>query len=345
VILQELTRRQATTIATTHHGVLKAFAHETQGMNNASMEFDQESLRPTYRFRNGIPGSSYAFELAERMGISSDILKRARLQMGEEKNKLELLLMDIERQSQEYRQQLSTSAKEKNRLELLILSYEQKMAQLKRELGTIRKKAVEEAREIVQQAHGRVERSVKEIRESGAEREIVRSSRMVLKQLGEEIAKMTPDENEAIQKSVQLEKGDFVRIRDGHEKGEIIKIIDNHAVVLCGNARLKIALTDLHKEKEQKTFSYAALATPSVEAKTEIDLRGLFGDEAISQVQTFLDNAYAAGLHRVDIIHGKGTGALRKKIGEFIKTYPHVKSFRLGEWNEGGTGVTVVDLH
>ena len=81
------------------------------------------------------------------------------------------------------------------------------------------------------------------------------------------------------------------------------------------------------------------------EAANEIDLRGLLGDEAIVQVQTFLDNAYAAGLHRVDIIHGKGTGALRKRISEFVQTYPHVKGFRLGEWNEGGTGVTVVELN
>jgi len=102
----------------------------------------------------------------------------------------------------------------------------------------------------------------------------------------------------------------------------------------------------LHREqKQQKQYSSSSSATPAPEAANEIDLRGLFGDEAITQVQTFLDNAYAAGLHRVDIIHGKGTGALRKRISEFVKMYPHVKTFRLGEWNEGGTGVTVVELN
>jgi DNA mismatch repair protein MutS2 len=346
VVLQDLTARKAITIATTHHGMLKVFAHETLGMDNASMEFDQESLSPTYRFRGGIPGSSYAFELAERLGISHNLLNRARAQMGNEKTKLESLILELERQAQEYQHQLRQTAEEKKHLESMVLSYEQKTTQLKRELGTIRKKAIEEAKEIVQQAHLKVERSVKEIRESGAQREIVRSSRQVLKKLGEELEKFDSEEQATPTTTELIEKGDVVRIRDGHEKGEVLEIHEKHAIVLCGNARLRIAMTDLHKEqKQQKQYSSSSIVTTAPEAKNEIDLRGLFGDDAITQVQTFLDNAYASGLHRVDIIHGKGTGALRKRIGEFVKTYPHVKAFRLGEWNEGGTGVTVVELN
>ncbi|MCX6121415.1 MAG: endonuclease MutS2 [Ignavibacteriales bacterium] len=346
VVLQDLTARQAITIATTHHGILKVFAHETLGMDNASMEFDQESLSPTYRFRSGIPGSSYAFELAERLGISHTLLNRARTQMGDEKTKLESLILELERQGQEYQHQLRQTAKEKEHLESMILSYEQKTTQLKRELGTIRKKAIEEAKEIVQQAQLKVERSVKEIRESGAQREIVRSSHQVLKKLGEDLEKFTLEEQTTPPNTELIEKGDIVRIRDGHEKGEVIEIHGKHAIVLCGDARLRITLTDLHKEQKQpKQYSSSSSTTPAPEAANEIDLRGLFGDEAIAQVQTFLDNAYAAGLHRVDIIHGKGTGALRKRISDFVKMYPHVKAFRLGEWNEGGTGVTVVELN
>jgi DNA mismatch repair protein MutS2 len=345
MVLQELTARKAVTIATTHHGILKAFAHDTKGMSNASMEFDQQTLRPTYRFRSGVPGSSYAFELAERLGIQRELLERARAHVGDEKTKLESLLLDLERQSQEYQNQLHETSKEKGRLESLVLSYEQKMTQLKRELGTIRKKALDDAKEIVQQAHIKVERSVKEIRESGAEREVVRSSRQVLKQLGEELQKISVEEQIVPSNTEKIVKSDFVRIRDGRERGEVIEIKGNHAIVLCGDARLRIALTDLHKEQQQRVIQHrehSYIATP--EATNEIDLRGLFGDDAIAQVQLFLDNAYAAGLHRVDIIHGKGTGALRKRIGEFVQSYPHVNSFRLGEWNEGGAGVTVVEL-
>jgi DNA mismatch repair protein MutS2 len=344
-VLLDLTVRQAITIATTHHGILKVFAHETSGMSNASMEFNQGSLLPTYRFRSGIPGSSYAFELAERLGISHDLLNQARAQMGDEKTKLESLLQNLERQAQEYQIQLHQTAKEKERLESLVLSYEQKTIQLKRELGTIRKKAVEEAKEIVQQAHLKVEHSVKEIRESGAQQNIVRSSRQILKKLGEDLEKYTIDEEKVTQNAENINKGDIVRIRDGHENGEVQEIQGKHAVILSGNARLRIPLADLHREKRlQKKFDTSPLSIRAPEAVNEIDLRGLLGDEAIVLVQSFLDNAYAAGLHRVDIIHGKGTGALRKKIGEFVKSYPHVKAFRLGEWNEGGTGVTVVEL-
>jgi DNA mismatch repair protein MutS2 len=346
IALQDLTARRAITIATTHHGMLKVFAHETTGMDNASMEFDQESLLPTYRFRSGIPGSSYAFELAERLGISQSILNRARIQMGDEKTKLESLLQDLERQIQEYKGQLRQTAKEKVHLESMVLSYEQKTTKLKRELGTIRKKAIEEAKEIVQQAHIKVEHSVKEIRESGAQREIVHFSRQVLKKLGEDLEKFTLEEQTTPQSAESIEKGDIVRIRDGRESGEVQEIQGKDAIVLCGNARLHIALTDLHREQKQsKQYVQSSSPITVPEAATEIDLRGLFGDDAISQVQAFLDNAYAAGLHRVDIIHGKGTGALRKKISEFVKIYPHVKAFRLGEWNEGGTGVTVVELN
>jgi DNA mismatch repair protein MutS2 len=346
VVLQDLTARKALTIVTTHHGILKVFAHETVGMDNASMEFDQTSLRPTYRFRSGIPGSSYAFELAERLGISQSILNRARTQMGDEKAKLESLLQELERQTQEYQVQLRQTAKEKERLESSVLSYEQKTTQLKRELGTIRKKAIEEAKEIVQQAHMKVEHSVKEIRESGAQREVVRSSHQVLKKLGEDLEKFNVDEPSTPQSSELIKPGDIVRIRDGHESGEVQEIQGKFAFVLCGNARLRIALTELRKEhKPPKTYTTPSTSIPTPEASNEIDLRGLLGDEAIVQVQIFLDNAYAAGLHRVDIIHGKGTGALRKKIGEFVKSHPHVKSFRLGEWNEGGSGVTVVELN
>jgi DNA mismatch repair protein MutS2 len=266
--------------------------------------------------------------------------------MGDEKTKLESLLQELERQIQEYKSQLHQTAKEKERLESMVLSYEQKTTLLKRELGTIRKKAIEEAKEIVQQAHIKVERSVKEIRESGAQREIVHSSRQVLKKLGEYLEKFTLEEQTTPQDAESIEIGDIVRIRDGHESGEVQEIQGKYAIVLCGNARLRIALIDLHREQnKQKQYIQPSPAITVPEAANEIDLRGLFGDDAIAQVQAFLDNAYAAGLHRVDIIHGKGTGVLRKRISEFVKIYPHVKAFRLGEWNEGGTGVTVVELN
>jgi len=142
-----------------------------------------------------------------------------------------------------------------------------------------------------------------------------------------------------------LRVGDTVRLKDASQVGEILEIKGAFAVILSGNARLRAKLQNLAKVSSRGP---RALEQPQVmytpEGKTEIDLRGMLGEEAVAQVEGFLDDALIAGLHRVDIIHGKGTGALRKRVAEFLRIYPHVKSFRLGEWNEGGTGVTVVEL-
>ncbi|HVN48522.1 MAG TPA: endonuclease MutS2 [Bacteroidota bacterium] len=348
-ILNDLTRRHAITIATTHHGALKVFAHETQGVLNGSMEFDQTNLRPTYRFKSGIPGSSFAFELAERIGIAPHVLQDARTRLGNEAMQLESLLMELERQSQAYQQALKNVAEEKQKAEDTARSYEYKMTQLKRELSVIKKKAAEEARQIVKDAHAKIEHSIQEIRERGADKDVVRSSKQALKGLSDQLQQIS--EKETVPEKIDntpIAVGDKVRLQDGSESGEVVEVQGKYATVMMRNARMRVALSNLRKQgtprQEFTSSSTTHIAVEAPAATTEIDLRGMFGDEAVAQVQTFLDNAYSAGLHRVDIIHGKGTGALRKHITAFLQTYPHVKGFRLGEWNEGGTGVTVVDL-
>jgi DNA mismatch repair protein MutS2 len=343
-ILTELTARQSTTIATTHHGMLKAFAHETQGVSNACMEFDQETLKPTYQFRFGIPGSSYALELARRLELQKSVVDQAREFVGDEKVKLETLLTELERQTQEYREQLLQVSAERNRLTGQVELYDQKMKDLRKELQQIRQKAVAEAREILQNSQALVERAVRDIRESSAERSVVQAARTEIDKMKEQIKGLHIEEEPAAPQT--LDVGDMVRVKDTSQQGELIEVRNPFGTVLAGNARLKVKLTLLEKIGSPKTVTADtggdSLYTP--EGKTEIDLRGLLGDEAISQVERFLDDAVVGGLHRVDIIHGKGTGALRKRISEFLKTCPHVRSFRLGEWNEGGTGVTVVEL-
>ncbi|MBI3587311.1 MAG: endonuclease MutS2 [Ignavibacteriales bacterium] len=342
--LKQLTERGAITIATTHHGMLKAFAHGTHGISNASMEFDQKFLQPTYHFRMGVPGSSYALELANRLGLPQNVLTDAQELVGDKKLKLEQLLADLETQSQTYQKQIQEVTSERDRLQNLVRTYDQKMAELRKELNAIRRKAVDEAQEIVQGAHALIERSIKEIRESSAEKKTILTVRENVKKAEQEIAVSKPLDEP--QENEGLAVGDAVRLKNGSEVGEIVEIRGDMANVLWGSAKLKVKLSDLKMERTRRsseTYSSPA-STFSLEGKSEIDLRGLLGEEAVSTVQHFLDNAVVAGLHRVDIIHGKGTGALRKHIAEFLKTYPHIKSFRLGEWNEGGTGVTVVEL-
>ncbi len=345
-ILKELTRRGALTIATTHHGMLKAFAHDASNVVNGSMEFDLLTLTPTYRYKHGIPGGSYAFELAERIGLDQKVLRQSKEYLGDSKVRIESLLTNLEQKMQDYAAKLSETENEKSKLEMLVKSYEQKNLQLKREVALIKKKAVEEAREIVSDAHSKIEKSIQDIREHQADAGSIRSSKEALSGLKKNIALLTPKE-ETSESNESFMAGDRVKLKLGSGTGEIISFSGDAANVISGTAKLRIPLKDLIKT-EEKALQYTSSISGqllTVEAKKEIDLRGLLGEEALQKTQIFLDNAYASGLMRVDIIHGKGTGALRKRINEFLNGYPHIKSFRLGEWNEGGTGVTVVEFN
>ncbi|MCX6135715.1 MAG: endonuclease MutS2 [Ignavibacteriales bacterium] len=343
-ILTELTKKGSITVATTHHGMLKAFAHETDGVSNASMEFDQETLTPTYRFRFGIPGSSYALELAKRLDLPISVVNLAREFVGDQKIKLENLITELEKQSQEYRAQVQQVSSERDRLNGLVGAYEKKTKDLRTELQSMKKQALDEAKEIVGGAQSLIERAVKEIRESSAEKTVVQSARESVQQMKRKIEELTVEEPRAVSQEFQI--GDAVRAKDASQEGEIVELKPPFATVLIGTTKLKVRIDTLQRVKSTQatasTESGHSLYTP--EGKNEIDLRGMLGDEAIAHVERFLDDALVAGLHRVDIIHGKGTGALRKRIGEFLKTCPHIKAYRLGEWNEGGSGVTVVEL-
>ncbi|HOV98048.1 MAG TPA: endonuclease MutS2 [Bacteroidota bacterium] len=349
-VLSELTKRGALTIATTHHGTLKAFASTTEGVVNGSMEFDQQSLLPTYRYRHGIPGSSYAFELAERIGFPQDILAFSRKQLGNERVQLEKFLIEIESKTQLYAQRLKETEEEKKHLEELTHTYEQKIVQIKHELATIKKRAVEDAKKIVQDAYAQIEKTIKEIREQNADKNIIKASKQTLHSISAKLAELSVDTS-IPQETENLKKGDIVRIKNGSGTGEIISISNGIATVVSSYAKLNIPLGELIKENSGK-LSYTSAPLQSQQSAdivatvtNQIDLRGKTGEEAIREIESFLDAAYSAGLHEVSIIHGKGSGKLRKKISDYLTTYPHIKSFRLGEWNEGGSGITIVEFN
>jgi DNA mismatch repair protein MutS2 len=195
-VLNTLTDRGAITVATTHHGALKVFAHETPGVINGSMEFDTSTLRPSYRFHSGVPGSSYAFELAERIGLSGKTLEDARDRVGEEKSRMESLLLDLETKVRTYEVRLRDTEDERQHLQSVVKSFEQKTAQLRLELGTIRKKAIQEAKEIVRDAQKTIEASVQSIRESGGDRDIIRSSRGAVKKLQDHLVSSGVNDDE-----------------------------------------------------------------------------------------------------------------------------------------------------
>ena len=347
-VLEWLTRRSASTVATTHHGFLKVFAHETPGVENGAMEFDQETLTPTYRFRAGTPGSSYALEMAERLGFQASLMDRSRALLGEGQHRLESLITELEASVQQNRAEGGRLEREKIRAEELVRTYEERTRGLQAELKEMRKKAVEEARGIVDRANALIERSVREIREAGAEKGASRTARENIKELKEELSReadaLVPKPSEP----APLAAGDAVTIGGTGNPGEIVSIAADgrSAVVVFGQVKMRVALSDLRpaRRRELRSDQVAELRTAKMDAPRELDLRGMTGDEALPLLDKFLDDALLAGYGRVDIIHGKGTGALRKKVLEFLEHHPRVRACRIAEWNEGGTGATVVEL-
>ncbi len=347
-ILHNLTEMNSTTIATTHHGELKAFAHSALHFQNGAMEFNLDTFQPTYRFKPGIPGSSYAIEMAERMNFPEDVLKLSKSMRGEKENKLETIILEFERQSIELHKKLEETESQKQSLNSSIKDYENKLTSFKTEVNILKAQAVTDAKAIVQKAKGTIEEAVKSIREASASQESVRNAKKVIADLTKEIR----SSEIALHQKPRIIKeayniGEHVKLVESGAAGEILSKVDSqHYQVVVGSMKIKTHISNLEPVVPSaviNTNSYYQINETN--AIKEIDLRGMLGDEAITSVDKFIDQAILKGLHRIDLIHGKGTGALRKKINEYLKNNVNVKSYRLGEWNEGGAGVTVVELN
>jgi DNA mismatch repair protein MutS2 len=353
-ILSQLTEEKVITVATTHHGELKAFAHTTPGVENASMEFNMEDLQPNYRLRVGIPGSSYAFEIARRYGLPAKTISLARKFVGKEKDKLETLILNLEKQIQELekeKQQLSIKLSEGEGLRTL---YERQANQLKKEKKSLQQKAAEDAEKILRDANALVERIVAEIRSENASRQTIKSAHKALKNQKDEIQKILKHVEEPAAETVDLNKGDVVWIKSLREEGELLEDSPgkNKLRVLIGNAKITLDranLEKLDKTEARATSSKRDSRPDTIESfkeglKPELDLRGLDSVEAIEQTDKYLSEVIDAGWEEIRIVHGKGTGVLRKKINEYLSRDKRVLEKRIGKWGEGDTGVTVVKL-
>ncbi len=350
-ILEQLTTRKALTIATTHHGELKAFAHVTPGVENASMEFDLESLQPTYRLRIGIPGSSYAFEIARRYGLPESILQRAREILGQEQDVLETLVLDLQRkihQLEKERRELTIKLSEAEGLRNL---YQRQLETLKKEKKTLKQQAVQEAQKIVENARRQIEHLVAEIRRTEASRESIKQAHQELQKLRQKLKREEASPAKAV--DVIFRPGDVVWIESLREEVEIEAPPDDkgRVRVLVGNVHLtldgwqlkKLNKTPAKKRPEVRDRGHQ-LDAVSPPVGPELDVRGMDSYAAVEAVDRYLDEAKAAGWEEVRIIHGKGTGILRQKINQFLSKDRRVISKRLGRWGEGDTGVTIVRL-
>ena len=362
-ILEILTERGTRTAVTTHHGALKVFAHTTEGVENASMQFDRDTLAPTYRYQAGIPGSSFAFEIGQRMGLHPDALERARELVGDQKLQVEDLLSTLESRNIALEKELKEARIAGRKAEESYQKYNLLRKQLNDRKLEIQEAAIEKADEVVKQANAAVERTIREIKESQAGKEATRAARHALEAFKVDVAdqynktrKKRKQQKETPAKSRKgagkFGVGDQVVLDDGNTPCEVLRIEGKEAVILSGAMQLRVKrdrLTRVGGKKKQqvKIKQYGTGPQPalsSLKAQTSIDLRGSRVDDALIKVNRVLDEAIAANLNHVEVLHGKGTGALREAIRDMLRERTDVERFEEPNWDQGGAGVTLVYL-
>jgi DNA mismatch repair protein MutS2 len=346
--LEHVTALSCLTVVTTHSSPLKAFAYRTPGVENSSLEFDVSTLKPTYKFRTGIPGSSYAFEIAQRIGLSPQVTGRARELVGAQKNQLEGLILELDEKVQQHSRLAREADLRETEYRGLLNLYQEKNKKLEQEVKAIKRRAAEEAENLLLDSNAAIERAIREIKEGQAAKEVVKSVRQEMDtQLAKvEQVKTSSQEPEEDTPLEHIENGDFVTWKKNGGAGVVISSPDKKGRVMVqfeGGVKIMLPANELRRSKKKSPADRPVRVNLSSDKsfRSEIDLRGQMSEEALDEVAKFLDEALMNGLHEVSIIHGKGTGALRKAVAEFLRSHPQVEEFRLGNWNEGTSGVTV----
>jgi DNA mismatch repair protein MutS2 len=348
-VLLELKEKGAYTLASTHHGNLKIFADQTEGIENAAMEFDHDKLTPNYIFKQGIPGSSYAFEVAKRIGFNDKFLNAAKQNLDTDRHKLENFLADIEKKSNILAENLKNIEIENTRLAGLTELYKNKIDKLEKEKSEIIKKAKQEADNYLQDINKQIEKIIKELRESGAKKEVIKESQKIVKELKEKNKNLFSQDIELDSEKTHFTIGNFVRLKNTQTFGEIVEIDYNKA-----SAGLRVGAIKMLVKLENLIPALKTEARESTTSRIEyqvhipayrLDIRGEKPEEAEFEVIKFIDDAYTSGLDRIEILHGKGTGVLKKMVWDILKKHDKVKAFNYAPVEIGGEGITIIELN
>ena len=354
--LRDLNERGVRAIVTTHHGALKVFAHNTPGVENGSMIFDVKTLQPTYEFRLGVPGASYAFDIGSRIGLDPQVIAAARSLVGADRGKLEMLISDLQEKIQQQEEVIRKLEQEEMRLQELIKLYEERSERLAANERKLKKQAIQESEAILARANAAVEEAIREIREQHAAKETIRASRERLQQektaLKKELQKIRPPRKKTAPRGAaldasQIAPGMEVLWRPQQARATVIDAPDaeKRVYVQVGSLKLRVPLQELESVQEvRKSRTANVMVERSVPVSQELDVRGMRADEALAAVDQYLSEALLYGWEEVRIIHGKGTGALRKAITEHLQHHPNVASFGAAPLGRGDIGVTEVKL-
>ena len=354
-ILDFLLDRGARVVATTHYGELKEFAYQREGIENARVEFDPETLRPTYRLQVGIPGSSNAFAIAGRLGLDQSIISEARANLGSRSETADELIRKLEETHRAAAQEKVAAQRITSDADALRRRYEEQLVRLESAKSHVEDKAREKAQAMLDAYQRKLDRTLEQLaaqqKDSKRAQDLKKKAENLIEQFEEQTAappEKEPEE-ERLPRDTELGPGTPVRIANVNQDGRIAEgPSDGKVVVLIGAMRVTVPISALRKPggeqkvvREQSSESKMAMEKAR-EFAPEIHIRGMRAEAAVIELDKYLDDAMAAGAREVRIVHGKGTGALRQVVLEFLKNHPGVESYRLGESSEGGSGATVV---
>ena len=360
-ILENIRNRGAITVATTHYSQLKVYALTTKYVENACCEFNVETLQPTYRLLIGVPGKSNAFAISKRLGLREDVIERAKEFLTREDIKFEDMLQSIEKNLNQTESEKQMAQRYRLEAEKLKKEIEEKKEKLNKSREQLIKEAREEARKILLEAKRESEEIISEMKrlekesQNDLRQKKAEEMRLKLKNKVDDVEEKLSSElikrNKSSKPPKNLKPGDTVLIVNLNKKATVIAPPDKDGEVLVQAGIMKInvhistlELVDEQKSEMRRSGMSEIGASKAKNISTEIDLRGYNLDEALDKVDKYLDDAIIAGLREVSIIHGKGTGVLRSGIQKYLKSNPRLKSFRLGRYGEGESGVTIVEL-
>lgn len=359
-VLDYLHNRGIRTIATTHYSELKVYALSTPFVENACCEFNVETLRPTYRLLIGIPGKSNAFAISSRLGLPDHIIEDAKRHITQDKESFEDLLANLENSRLTIEKEQAEIESYKREVQALKERLESKQEKIDQSRDRIIREANEEAREILQNAKELADETIRTFQKAGAAssiKDLEKSRRKVHDKISEKNEKLALKKEQPTHKVLkpnQIRLGDSVKVVSMGLKGSVSSLPDKNGklFVQCGIIRSQVSLSDLvlleeetvKTEKMQRSSSGKLKMSKSYSVSTEINLLGKTVDEALSELDKYLDDAYLAHLPSVRIVHGKGTGALRKAVQGYLRKNRVIKSFRLGEFGEGDAGVTIAEF-
>lgn len=337
-------------VVTTHYSQLKTLAMEYPQLENASLQFDRETLAPTYQLKLGLPGASYAVEIAGRLGMPGPICDRASRLIGGGEKSLDKLIRSLEEELKQLKQDRTEQA-EKLKIARELETYHRKQAELLRnDVESEKKKALRETESFLEQTRKDIEKLVSDIRSSKASDQSVKGFHRRLKKAEQTVRDRLRGTSPPPVTDATFRAGDRVEILSLGQQGEIEQLVgQDRAKIKVGNIYTTVELRNLRmlqtgSESAKSPAAQVAFKPRNDTPEREIHLLGMTGEEAIEELERFLDQSVVNGLHQIYVVHGKGTGALRRKLTEYLQGHSSVASVRLGDWNEGGAGVTVVKL-